>query len=181
MNQEDGQILVKFAKETILAHFSEKQPDISIIQGKFDYKRGVFVTLTKDGQLRGCIGYPLPIYPLWQAVGKAANAAAFTDPRFSPLKEDEKIEVEVSVLTVPKQIGGAHDNYPDAIEIGKHGLIVESGWSSGLLLPQVATENNWDATVFLEQTCVKAGLPSEEWRQQKAKVYFFEAEIFNDK
>ena len=181
MKQEDGQTLVRYAKEIIKAHFSHKDPDLSVVKSVFSKNQGVFVTLKHNGNLRGCIGYPLPIYPLWQAINKAASAAAFSDPRFPSIGEGEEFDVEVSVMTTPEQIRGLHEKFPEAIEIGKHGLVVESGWASGLLLPQVATEQDWDATVFLEQTCVKAGVPPGEWKQPKTKVYTFEAEVFKEK
>ncbi|MBW2988157.1 TIGR00296 family protein [Candidatus Woesearchaeota archaeon] len=184
ISSKDGELLVRLARETIVAHFSGKQVDIAEYRERFNEKRGCFVTLTKRGALRGCIGYPLPIYPLWQGIMKAAIAAAFQDPRFPSLKEEEleDIEVEVSVLTQPQLIRvNDPKDYPKAITIGKHGLIIELGWNSGLLLPQVATEYNWSPEEFLENLCLKAGLRPGCWKEPGAKVYSFEALVFSER
>ena len=143
-------------------------------------KKGVFVTITKNNELRGCIGFPLPIYPLWEGVIKAARAAAYDDPRFPPLDKSEikDIKIEISILTVPKEIEGDPKEYPKKIEIGKDGLIVEYDGYSGLLLPQVATEYNLSPEEFLDDTCIKAGLPPGCWKY--AKVYKFQAEIISE-
>jgi AmmeMemoRadiSam system protein A len=136
-------------------------PGDSRIPSVLQEKRGVFVTLKKRGQLRGCIGYIQPFRPLEQAVREMALAAAFQDPRFSPLSRDElgEISVEISVLSPLKRI-----ERPEEIEVGKHGLYIVLGNRSGLLLPQVATEYGWDALTFLEETCYKAGCPTTPGR-----------------
>jgi len=137
--------------------------------------RGAFVTINKDGRLRGCIGQVVAQQPLADAVAQMAEAAALHDPRFSPLRPDElpHITIEISVLTPFKKIES-----PDEIEIGKHGLIVRRGASSGLLLPQVATEYKWDTTAFLQNTCIKAGLPKDAWKDKNTEVYIFSADVF---
>jgi AmmeMemoRadiSam system protein A len=139
--------------------------------------RGVFVTLQKSGQLRGCIGYVEGLKPLQIAVGEMALAAAFDDPRFPPVDKEElnEIEIEISVLSRLETITGS-----DQIEIGRHGLIIEQGLMRGLLLPQVATEYNWDVQTFLEQTCQKAGLPKNAWQDESTTIKIFFAEIFSD-
>jgi len=127
------------------------------------------------GQLRGCVGYVLASLPLYRAVFETARAAAFEDTRFYAvaLEEAPHLEVELSVLSIPQVIT------PDAIEVGRHGLIVSMHGGRGLLLPQVAVEHNWDRTTFLEQTCRKAGLPMDAWKRG-ATVEAFTAEVFGD-
>ena len=140
-------------------------------------KRGVFVTLDKFGQLRGCIGYVKPYYELWDAVEKAAYSAAFEDPRFMPLSQSEfkDIEIEISILSPLKKIKSI-----DEITVGKHGLVISKGFSSGLLLPQVATEYGWNREEFLKQTCRKAGLPEDAWKKG-AEIQIFSAFVFSEK
>jgi AmmeMemoRadiSam system protein A len=140
-------------------------------------KAGVFVTLKKKGQLRGCIGYIQAFMPLEQAVEKMALAAAFDDPRFPPVKRNElkEISFEISVLSPLKRITKL-----DEIEIGKHGLYIMRGCSSGLLLPQVATEYGWDCLTFLEQTCYKAGLSRDAWKDEDSAVFVFSADIIEE-
>ena len=140
-------------------------------------KRGVFVTLMKDGQLRGCIGYVEGIKPLQIAVEEMSQSAAFDDPRFPPVETNEvnELDIEISVLTPLETITD-----PNKIEIGKHGIIIEQGLMRGLLLPQVATEYNWDVPTFLEQTCQKAGLPKDAWQEDSTTIQIFSADIFSE-
>jgi AmmeMemoRadiSam system protein A len=142
---------------------------------KLAEKRGAFVTLKTHGQLRGCIGHIAAIKPLSQTVIDMAQAAAFQDPRFPPLSKNElkDLEIEISVLTPFRTIEDIQE-----IQVGKHGLYMERGYQSGLLLPQVATEYGWDTQTFLEQTCQKAGLPRDAWKDKKTKIQIFSAEIF---
>ncbi|MFZ3167335.1 MAG: TIGR00296 family protein [Candidatus Methanoperedens sp.] len=156
----------------------ENLPDI------FKEKRGVFVTLNKkiaSKELRGCIGRPYPVLPLGEAIILSAINAAREDPRFYPveLKELDEIVIEVTVLTVPKRINAKPRDIPDKIVIGRDGLIISSGRSSGLLLPQVAVEYGFDSTEFLSQTCIKAGLMPDAWLEG-AQVYSFEGQIFEE-
>jgi len=138
-------------------------------------KRGVFVTIKKRGQLRGCIGYIQGVQQLCDAVSEMARAAAFRDPRFPPVRKEETpaLTYEISVLTPMREI-----NSPDEIQIGVHGLYVVKGHHSGLLLPQVATEYHMDSLTFLEQTCHKAGLPPDAWKEGDTKIFVFSAEVF---
>ena len=142
---------------------------------KLTEKRGAFVTLKTRGQLRGCIGHIQASRALSQTVVDMAQAAAFEDPRFPPLSKQElkDLSIEISVLTPFRQIQDVKE-----IMVGKHGLFIERGFNSGLLLPQVATEYGWDTLTFLEHTCLKAGLPKDAWKDKKAKIYVFSAEIF---
>lgn len=137
---------------------------------------GAFVTLKRHGRLLGCIGTVECRRPLTEEVARVAVSAAREDPRFDPLgpADLEDLDVEVSVLGPLEEIDPAN---PAAIDIGRHGLVVERGHRRGLLLPQVATEWGWDRETFLSQTCVKAGLPPDCWRHG-AKVYRFAADVF---
>jgi len=135
----------------------------------------VFVTVYKNGELRGCIGHVIARKPLIEAVSEMAEAAAFQDPRFTPVRRDElgDLKIEISVLTPLQKIQS-----PEEIEVGKHGLIIKQGGSMGLLLPQVATEYGWDRTAFLENTCRKAGLPRNAWKEKDAEIFVFSADVF---
>ncbi len=140
--------------------------------------RGAFVTLTtRDGSLRGCIGTILPVGPLDETVARMAVSAAVEDPRFPAITAAElpSLHIEISALTVPEPV-------PDleAIQVGRHGLIVSQGRRKGLLLPQVAPEWGWDRQEFLEHTCVKAGLPRNAWRDPLTRVEWFEAEVWGE-
>ncbi len=138
-------------------------------------KRGAFVTLSKNGNLRGCIGYIQGIDSLDNTVRNMAISAAFDDPRFPALTKEEfdKIDIEISALTPLKRIDDVNE-----IEVGKHGILIVKGYNSGLLLPQVATEYNWDRLTFLDQTCIKAGLNPGCWRERDTEIYIFSAEVF---
>jgi len=155
------------------------------VEEKFKENRGVFVTLKTfpEQKLRGCIGLPYPITSLWQGVIQAAVSAAFNDPRFPPLKEEEldKLVVEISVLTLPKPINCSKKELPEKINIGKDGLIVKKGERSGLLLPQVATEEELSPKEFLELTCRKALLPETAWMSSSCTVLKFQAQVFREK
>lgn len=139
---------------------------------------GAFVTLKRDGQLRGCIGTLECRGPLAEEIARVAVSAAREDPRFAALRPEELdgLDVEVSVLGPLEEIDPRD---PAAIELGRHGLVVEHGHRRGLLLPQVATEWGWDREQFLSHTCTKAGLPADCW-QRGAKVYRFAADVFGD-
>ncbi len=136
---------------------------------------GAFVTLKREGRLRGCIGNIVGKGPLVATIERMAGAAAFEDPRFPPLTAEEldDLEIEVSVMG---PLTPCPD--PELIEVGRHGLYIRKSMHSGLLLPQVATEWGWDRETFLDQTCVKAGLPKGTWRKPKTEIWWFEAVIF---
>jgi len=145
--------------------------------------RGVFTTLYLKGdlhndlhrELRGCVGYALPIAPLYRAVAETARAAAFEDSRFLPVTREEALKLEVS-LSVLSRLFPIH---PEKVEVGRHGLLISDGARRGLLLPQVSVENGWDRETFLEQTCRKAGLPLDAWLKS-ATIEAFTAEVFAD-
>ncbi len=139
-------------------------------------KRGVFVTLHVNGNLRGCIGYPLPYKSLIEAIVDNAISAATEDWRFIPvsIEELDNLNIEISVLTVPVKI----EKYSDII-VGKHGIIISKGSKKGLLLPQVPVEQNWDLEEYLSNGCLKAGLPPNEWRNG-VEIEVFEAIVFSE-
>jgi len=143
----------------------------------FAEKRGVFVTLHRDGELRGCIGYPLPMKPLWEAVAEMAVAAAVEDPRFPAVTADElgKLDIEISVLTVPQKVEG-----PDRVRVGVDGIIISKGFQRGLLLPQVPGEQGWDLEQYISYGCRKAGLPADEWKRG-VQIEVFQAVVFGER
>jgi uncharacterized protein (TIGR00296 family) len=149
-------------------------------------KSGVFVTLTKakaPHELRGCIGFPYPYEPLATATIKAAISAATEDPRFEPvdLREVKSILFELTHLTEPRDLDTSERRtLPSQVHVGQHGLIVSGKGASGLLLPQVATEWHWDASEFLMNCCLKAGLPPDSWLLDGVQVKTFEGEIFEE-
>lgn len=140
-------------------------------------KRGAFVTLTKNSSLRGCVGYIQPAAPLHKTISDMAIAASTRDPRFPAVsqKELKDIRIEISVLSPLRLVSDTNE-----IEIGKHGLYMIRGNNAGLLLPQVAAENKWNREEFLRQTCVKAGLPAQAWKDKATQIYTFTAQIFSE-
>ncbi len=143
---------------------------------KLSSEFGAFVTLSKDGQLRGCIGQMIGRGALYQTVAQMAVAAAFNDPRFPPLHADELEDVswEISVMSPVTRCPD-----PNRIEVGKHGLFIQKDGHHGLLLPQVAGERGWTREVFLENLCRKAGLGPDDWQEPDAEIYWFECVIVN--
>ena len=183
MKGSEQRLLLNLARESIRTYFLGKKPDTTHVR-QFSEKHGVFVTLhDRHGRLRGCIGFPMPTHPLFVGVVEAARSAAFMDPRFSPLKGEElsEVRIEVSVLSKPELIKVAHYNdYLRNIKIGEDGLILESPLGSGLLLPQVASENNMNVTNFLNALSQKAGLSFNAWKDKTSKIYKFQAEVFSE-
>lgn len=175
MKSQEKELLKKIARESIQEIILGKKMEQQDIPETLKEKWGVFVTLKKNNNLRGCIGYLRGIMPLYQAVKNMAVQSAFHDPRFEPLREEEldDIDIEISVLTPMKRIKNIEE-----IKVGEHGLFIENGIQSGLLLPQVATEYEWDRETFLEYTCMKAGLPRDAWTWKDTNIYIFSAEIF---
>jgi uncharacterized protein len=184
MKESDQKLLLKLARESIRTYFKGKKPDMKAVS-HLSQKQGVFVTLhDKNGELRGCIGFPMPVYPLNMAIVEGARSAAFRDPRFPPLDEDELKDtmIEISVLTLPEPVKVKHPNdYMEEINIGEDGLIIEGPYGSGLLLPQVATENNFNVQTFLNCLCQKAGMGFSCWKDLGNKISKFQAIVFNEK
>jgi uncharacterized protein len=178
LTNEEKRTLLKIARSSIQSALSGEP-----LQRK-EYKSeslnrpsGVFVTLRIGENLRGCIGYVEPFFPLIQATQEAAVKAAMEDPRFMPmtLAELSSITIEISVLSSLSEL---HDT--TKIEIGKHGLVIDAGFKRGLLLPQVATEYEWDREQFLKHTASKAGLPTDAWKRKEAKLFTFTVEKFEE-
>jgi AmmeMemoRadiSam system protein B/AmmeMemoRadiSam system protein A len=176
LSPDERQELLLIARETLDRYVRNKeiyQPETE--NPKFLDPKGAFVTLKKNGGLRGCIGFIEPVYPLHQTIVQATIYAASKDARFSPVSstELENIELEISVLTPPQKIDD-----PREVKVGKHGLIIARGNLRGLLLPQVPVENSWSRLTFLQRTCQKAGLPKDAWKTG-AEIYTFEAIVFH--
>jgi len=189
LSQKEGEFLVKLARRAVEEYLKTRKhtraPDN--VSEKLKQPCGVFVTINTiengEKELRGCIGYPYPTDPLFQAVIQSAINAATEDPRFYPLspKELDKVVFEVSVLTPPQKIEtNKPKEYPAKINVGRDGLIVERGIYKGLLLPQVPVEWKWNEEEFLCQCCVKAGLPADNWLLDGTKLYKFQAIIFEE-
>ncbi len=182
LTPEEGVYAVQLARtvlENVIGSSSLPCPCLTPIFGE---KRGVFVTLTRAGKLRGCIGFPYPVIPLGEAIREAALSAAREDPRFPPVQAPElaTIRIEVTILTVPARLDVPPGQRPFSIIVGRHGLIARGMGRSGLLLPQVPVECCWDSVTFLDHTCVKAGLPTGCWRRKEVEIFTFEGQIFHE-
>ena len=178
LSPADQQLLLQVARDSIASHLQGKAATPAKgTSPVLEELRGAFVSLHRRGQLRGCIGYIEAVKPLLQTVREMAPAAAFQDPRFRPLQMDElaDLEIEISVLTPMRLVKNT-----DEIKVGQHGLYIIKGLNRGLLLPQVATQYHWDRQTFLEQTCNKAGLPPNAWKDSDTQIFIFRAEIFTD-
>jgi len=182
LTDDEGVMAVRSARAAIEHAVAKKPKTASNLTPVFSEKRGVFVTLTKGGNLRGCIGFPYPVMPLGEAIVHAAGAAALEDPRFPPVAKDElgAISLEVTILTVPELLEGEPVKRPQQVIVGKHGLVVRGMGTSGLLLPQVATDYGWDAKTFLDHTCMKAGLSEKCWTSKNIEILTFEGQIFSE-
>ncbi len=180
LTKEEKRILLMAARESIRSLFTDGNcPKVDYEKHPvFKSKAGAFVTLTLEGELRGCIGYIIGYGPLFETVCDAAIQAAKNDPRFSPLTEEEfkKVEIEISVLSEPFPM----QSY-DEIIVGKHGLIVEEMGRRGLLLPQVPVEHNMTKEEFLSALCMKAGLPQNLWKEKTLNISMFTATVFSEK
>ena len=179
LSEETRRALLGLARGTLESRFrNEPPPRLASDRAEaFGETRGLFVTLRKRGELRGCIGTLSPHGDLTRTVAEYAQRAAFEDPRFPPLSAGElgECEIEISVLSPPESISG-----PEEIEIGRDGLILEGRGRRGLLLPQVATEWGFDAERFLGEVARKAGLPPEAWREPGTQLWAFRAEVFSE-
>jgi len=181
LSSAEQQTLLKLARDTLQTLLQQKGkagPDLARYEltPRLREKAGVFVTLKKHGQLRGCIGYIEGIKPIYQTVIDNAKNAAFNDPRFPKVRADElkDIMIEISVMTPLRRIQSV-----DEIVVGKHGLTIEKGYHHGLLLPQVPGEWGWDRDTFLVHICRKAGLPDDAWKEG-ATLKVFSAQVFGE-
>lgn len=180
LTTEQRKILLRIARDAITSVLEGKRTEFIAADYDETLRRpaGAFVTLnTRNGDLRGCIGSIIPVAPLFQAVAQSAVNAAFRDPRFRPVTrvEIDDLELEISVMGVIERVVETGE-----IEVGRDGLIMSRGHAAGLLLPQVASEYGWDRETFLSQTCVKAGLPPNSWRDLGTKIERFSAEVFSE-
>jgi hypothetical protein len=179
LSEEAKRELLRIARESIRSYLKEgKIPKFKPHHEEIKRSCGAFVTLKKDGRLRGCIGYMEPVMPLYQTVARMAVAAATRDSRFTPVALDElkEIEIEISVLSPMRRIDD-----PKEVVVGKHGIYIRKGRNSGVLLPQVATEMEWNREQFLKGVCRKAWLPEDAWKEKETELYVFTAEVFSEK
>jgi AmmeMemoRadiSam system protein A len=178
LTKEEQQTLLQIARSAIEAALEAKSLPPRLNKNKALNKcSGVFVTLRTGEDLRGCIGYIEPYYPLADAVQEAAVKAALEDMRFTPMTRPEfsKVTIEISVLSPLSEVQDV-----EKIEVGKHGLVIDAGSRRGLLLPQVAIEYNWDRMEFLKHTSLKAGLSVDAWKRKGTKLFSFTVEKFDE-
>jgi AmmeMemoRadiSam system protein A len=173
---EERALLLQLAHDSILSALENREVSLNPPSPHLAEPRGAFTSLYLNGELRGCVGYVLPVSSVYRAVIDTARAAAFEDARFYPVTIDEapQLKIELSILSPPLPISA------EEVEVGRHGLLVSMAGQRGLLLPQVPSERNWDRFTFLDQTCRKAGLPSDAWKHG-ATIEAFTAEVFGEK
>lgn len=177
LNSQEKSELLKLARNTVTKYINEKQMiPYNPYNSRLLTPCGAFVTLKNHGDLRGCIGFIEPIAPLYQTIMQAAVYAATQDFRFKPVAaaEIKDLEFEISVLTPLQKIKD-----PEMVTVGKHGLVITQNGKKGLLLPQVAVENKWSRSTFLQQACIKAGLPPTAWKEG-AEIFIFQAIVFKE-
>lgn len=179
IGEEDRKELIRIARRAVeeAVRGGAFRPDGPPPEGPLGENRGAFVTLTREGRLRGCIGLVVADRPLLRVVAEMAAAAARDDPRFSPVREEEfpALRIEISALTPLEKVRS-----PEEIRVGRDGLLIRKGMRSGLLLPQVAEREGWDPERFLDETCRKAGLPAGAWKDEDAEVERFGAEVWGE-
>ena len=179
LNAQEKKALLSIAREAIIRVVKTGEEYIEPREEKrLNQRNGCFVTIKQNDELRGCIGNFQSELPLFKEVSKMAAASATQDPRFYPLQEGDldNFSLEISVLSPLQKIDEI-----DEIEVGKHGIYLEKGFHRGVLLPQVATEYQWDRDTFLQQTCLKAGLSTHAWQAEDTEIYIFSAQIFGEK
>jgi AmmeMemoRadiSam system protein A len=177
LNREQQKDLLRLARQAISLHLEKRETLKTDSDDELlNQKRGVFVTLKVEDQLRGCIGYPFPTKPLYEAVIEMAIAASSRDQRFRPLTETDLplLKIEISVLSLPKSVKNPQD-----IKVGEHGIIISQGPNKGLLLPQVPVEWGWNLETYLKHGCLKAGLDEEAWKKG-AGIETFTAQVFEE-
>lgn len=185
LSDQDGKSLVKTARLAVTEYLKTGKK-ITLpheFKSKFSYNSGVFVTLNKEENLRGCIGFPTPEKKLYQSLVDAAISSSTEDPRFPKVRYEElrDISFEVTVLTPPLEVKVENPlEYPSKIKAGRDGLIVKWEFGSGLLLPQVPVEYGWNEEEFLNHTCEKAGAPQDCWKKKSTKILKFEGIVFKE-
>ena len=184
ISDSDGKILVKMARTVVTKYLTNNTKALDHdFKEKFSFNAGVFVTINDKSGLRGCIGYPLAVKKLSDALTDAAISASTDDPRFPSIRQNELNDLvfEVTVLTSPEEIStNSPDEIIQEIKIGRDGLIIEKDSQSGLLLPQVPVEYNWNVIDFLNHTCHKAGLPNDSLTDKDTKISKFQGVIFRE-
>lgn len=176
---QEGELLLKLARQTLENYFKKNKIEFDNLPEALSNSCGAFVTLKINNHLRGCIGLIESKLPLYRTIRQMTLEAAFNDPRFRPLEAEElkNLKIEISVLSKPEKINSAAE-----IELGADGVIVKSGDSSGVFLPQVAKETGWDLTQFMDHLCSdKANLPPDAWQKDQCEIYTFKAQIFKEK
>jgi AmmeMemoRadiSam system protein A len=174
---EQRHFMLELARKAIVTYLEQGREIVPPQENFLNEPSGAFVTLTRRGMLRGCIGALEALLPLGETIAKCAVSSAVRDPRFSPLQIEEldQLHVEISVIS-PMQL--AKD--PEEIIVGTHGVMIELQNRRGLLLPQVPVEHQWDRDTFLRHVCIKAGLNPDEWRNPTARLQIFTAEVFGE-
>jgi AmmeMemoRadiSam system protein A len=178
LDASDKAKLLKLARATLEAYFAnEKTPPCQTPTASLLEQKGAFVSLHRGTELRGCIGQLNPDRELFKIVQHCILSAALEDTRFIAVMQDElkDLTIEISVLTPFRRIQSVEE-----VEVGRHGLYMVRGGYRGLLLPQVATQYHWDRIKFLEQTCLKSGLPESAWKDPRTNIHTFEAEVFSE-
>lgn len=176
LTDNEKQILLTTARESIASNLENRTPNYPKVERSLLEELGSFVTLHIQGKLRGCIGHMLPVRALIEDIKILSGESAFHDPRFPSLslKELEQIDIEISVLS-PLEISS-----PEKVVVGKHGIIMKNGYNSGVLLPQVPTEQGWNREEFLSNTCRKAGMQNDCWKDPNTQIETFTAVIFGE-
>jgi AmmeMemoRadiSam system protein A len=179
LHNEEKRTLLEFARIAVSSFAIDNReflPDLASLSSNLVAPGATFVTLHSRRRLRGCIGRIVAIEPLAHVVVKCAVAAASEDPRFAPLRAEEvnELEIEISVLSSFEMVR------PEQVELGRHGLMISRGSFRGVLLPQVAAEYRWTRERFLQETCLKAGLPPDAWKDSETRIEIFTAEVFRE-
>ena len=178
LTEIEKKLLLETARESIAGHLEDRKGRYGQPTEKLKTPLGAFVTLHISGRLRGCIGHMMPVYPLFSAIQHLALESAFRDPRFAPLTPEEfpRIDIEISVLSPLERIDSI-----EKIKVGTHGILMHNGGRSGVLLPQVPVEQGWNKYEFLTNTCYKAGLPGDCWKDPTTEIEIFSAVVFGEK
>lgn len=178
LNAQEQEILLGIARQAIVDQIRTGRHEVEPREEKaLNSRRGCFVSIKQNGKLRGCIGNFQSAQPLFSEAAEIAVSSATRDPRFYPMDETDldNFRLEISVLSPLDKIDDIAQ-----IEIGTHGIYLEKSFYRGVLLPQVATEHGWNRETFLMQTCIKAGLPTDAWKNEDAEIYTFSAQIFSE-
>lgn len=177
LTQDERRELLQVARNSIRAGLrGDSGPTLAAPSPTLIRPAGAFVSLHRNGHLRGCVGSLCADRPLWTTVAEMARAAAFDDPRFPPLREGELVDIEIEISRLgPLSPVRAEDVVP-----GRHGIVVQRGERRGVLLPQVSQRYGWDRETFLAEVCQKALLPAGAWRAPDTRIEVFEAEVFGD-